>query len=269
MEYAGRLAWRVFAVFVYSGGWWGKLARALVIVAMVPAHIGFKQEARGFVSWITGIPAEQVPAWWFYMLGLCLAVVILAMRLAYVETTRVKFGALTAGIADGVTYLRLPARDISWREPKVVAYMQILDLSQQPIADAQNKVVLLTKERDERARAEGGLTKVGPFNLRREPKELEVARIDRRVEKIMVPHQNGVKELPFGDYYFRISIDGAGKAETLIGVSLMGGLLVFRNGKSVVTVVIGNETQASRSESAAPPKRKKVSAGASARRQRA
>lgn len=229
LHYSFRLVTGFLRAFFLSGGW---LWRAPLLVGLVPP---FKESAQPMLEFF-GIGLW--PSWAFYVIAAAAAVFILASRITYLETPRLRFGDLSCVSENSQLSIRLPVRNISWKEVKVVAYLEIRDENGKPLPGCDDSFVILPSKRLDLRRAKGSPGEPGPFILRSKAKSLVIAEFKPGNEHLIIPHESDDMPVPLGDFRMIISVDGAGITKREIDVSRDGSTLTLASKKKSLTIFI-------------------------------
>lgn len=178
------------------------------------------------------------PSWAFYVIAATVAVFILASRITYLETLRLRFGDLSCVAENSQISIRLPVQNISWKEIKVVAYLEIQGTNGKPLTGCNDPFVILPSKRLDLRRAKGSPGEPGPFILRSKPKSLVIAEFKPGNEHLIIPHESDDMAVPLGNFRMIVSVDGAGITKREIDVSRNGRTLTLASKNTSLTIFI-------------------------------
>jgi hypothetical protein len=192
-------------VLISGGAYWR--------IALVPVFVPAFRDNPRVVAMLTHIGLQDSPDWVFYLIALGGAVVILAIRVAWLEISRVTIDGIDTEYLDGVCYLRLRLKNNSFKNVdnlRVALINSTPDLSftEQPTS---LPLILVTQQRLQRQRA--GIEKVPQrrFSIGAwETKWVEIFSTMNGLEA-KIEHENGECKIRlFLDYMLLLEISGGG-----------------------------------------------------------
>lgn len=208
MGYRFRVSLSILAAVFWPPVWWQKCWHVILI-----AGPWFPPEMREFFEGILAhVGVTDIENWHYYTVAAALAIFVLALRIAFLTTPKVRFSSLTSLSNDDRFHIKLDVKNESSVRLELLCRMRLKQRNGKYLSiDGRDRFVLLTDQKRILAKRGENFTRSRFFLAPGEDKGIEVVSISRDLSAIYVFEEiSGELTIPNNSYEVEVSVSGDG-----------------------------------------------------------